>query len=59
MQSWPIPELPETEDPALAAYIAACEKYFLRQLLVYQNWPQHKFTPLGYTPEKVFQDRNA
>jgi hypothetical protein len=48
-----------TEDPVFASYLALCQKYMLRQLLVYQHWPQRKFDALGYTRERIFADQNA
>ena len=48
-----------TDDPVFAAYLSSCQKYMLRQLLVYQHWPQRKFDSLGYTREKIFADQNA
>ena len=58
-QPWELVQQADRSDPAFAAYIDACEAYFLRQLLVYQHWPQHRYNQLGYTDEKVFPDRNA
>lgn len=46
-------------DDALDEYLDACEAYYRRQLVVYRNWPQHEYGPLGYTGEKRFVDRNA
>lgn len=59
VRMWNELQLPETEDAALDEYVDACEAYFRRQLVIYQNWPQHRYGPLGYTEEKVFVDQNA
>lgn len=55
---FPIPAHSEG-NPAWAAYVNACSDYLKRQLIVYQNWPQRKFTTIGYAEEKVFTDMNA
>jgi len=44
---------------AFARYMASCNDYLKRQIIVYQNWPQRKFSVTGYTEEKVFTDQNA
>lgn len=59
MHPWTPNLIPETDDPALADYLDACEDYFLRQLIVYENWPQRSWGPVGYTGKKVFVDQNA
>lgn len=48
-----------SEDPAWDRYLSSCHDYLRRQILVYQNWPQRRITPVGYAPEKVFRDMNA
>lgn len=50
---------PVKGDPAWEAYMTSCNHYLARQILVYQNWPQRKWTPLGLSQEKVFNDQNA
>ena len=59
MQPWTQRIQYDGDDPAFDDYIDACEDYLKRQLLVYENWPQEKYSSLGYTGEKVFVDRNA
>lgn len=39
-------------------YMASCTDYIKRQVIVYQNWPQRRWGPRGYRPEKVFTDMN-
>ncbi len=46
-------------DAAWKAYMDSCSDYLKRQLLIYQNWPQRRFTPVGYVEDKVFTDMNA
>lgn len=53
-----LPGAPEG-DPAWDAYMSSCSDYLRRQIVVYQNWPQRRFTTLGYVDEKVFTDMNA
>jgi hypothetical protein len=50
---------PKGRDPAWDQYLSSCTDYLKRQLLVYQNWPQRKYDPMGYKDEKVFTDMNA
>ncbi|MHB8605139.1 MAG: hypothetical protein ACYDCK_07750 [Thermoplasmatota archaeon] len=40
-------------------YLALVSDYFRRQMLIYENWPQRRFTALGYADEKLFTDQNA
>ncbi len=47
------------DDASIDEYLDSCESYYRRQLVVYQNWPQRKYGPLGYTSEKQFVDQNA
>ncbi|MGQ0534529.1 MAG: hypothetical protein ACT4PT_00450 [Methanobacteriota archaeon] len=39
-------------------YMHSCQDYLKRQILVYKNWPQRRFGPVGYG-EPVFTDQNA
>lgn len=38
--------------------MASCTDYIKRQLIVYQNWPQRRWSPEGLRKEKVFTDLN-
>lgn len=56
----PLLKLPSpAQDESWDRYLSACHDYLRRQILVYQNWPQRKWTPLGLSQEKVFNDLNA
>lgn len=59
MQIWDTVRCLEIDDASFGEYLDACESYYRRQLVVYQNWPQHEYGPMGYTSEKRFVDRNA
>lgn len=59
MRIWDHVQRLDTEDAAFGEYLDSCEDYLRRQLVVYQNWPQHKYGPMGYTGEKQFVDQNA
>lgn len=59
MQIWDAIERFDPDDPAFGEYLDDVESYYKRQLVVYENWPQRKYGPLGYTSEKQFVDQNA
>jgi hypothetical protein len=48
----------DAQDAAWQRYMASCTDYIKRQLIVYQNWPQRRWSPEGYRKEKVFSDLN-